>query len=161
MTLPSPAPLSGQAVPVSVQIALPKVELHHRQGIYRGVWLLGVASKTVAEEESAMYMFPTESTAMLNGCTPSATVVITPFETLRMFPFSLSAMYRFPAESTATPVGINPALVAGPLSPLKLTLPFPATVVSSPVLTSNRWTILSWGLTKNKLPARSTAIPDT
>ncbi len=62
-----------------------------------------------------------------------ATVVITPFETLRMRLLPVSAMYRLPAESTATPSGpFNSALVAGPLSPLKPCVPFPATVVITP-----------------------------
>ena len=54
-------------------------------------------------------------------CVPlPATVVITPFETLRMRLFIKSAMKRSPAESTVTPEGrYNWALVAGPLSPLK------------------------------------------
>ena len=53
-----------------------------------------------------------------NEYPPPATVVITPFETLRIRLYP-SAMYRLPAESTATPLGpTNWALVAGPLSPL-------------------------------------------
>ena len=83
-----------------------------------------------------MYRFPAESMATPAGAiqlraggravVPAvatvpfpATVVITPFETLRMRLLPQSAMYRFPAESTATPCGLlNCALVAGPLSPL-------------------------------------------
>ena len=62
-----------------------------------------------------------------------ATVVITPFETLRTRLLLESAIYRLPAESTATPRGrYNWALVAGPLSPLKPPSPFPATVVITP-----------------------------
>src|ERR1035441_7464316 len=58
-----------------------------------------------------------------------ATVVITPFETLRTRE-SAHGMYKLPAESMATRIGpYNWALVAGPLSPLKPSVPFPATVV--------------------------------
>src|SRR5947207_8333524 len=48
-------------------------------------------------------------------------------------------MNKFPAGSTATP-GTNPiwAVVAGPPSPLKLGVPFPAIVVMIPVLASMR-----------------------
>src|SRR5580658_4888265 len=96
--------------------------------------------------ESALYRLPAESTATLEGpdncalvagplsplkpCLPfPATVVITPFETLRMRELP-SAMYRLPAESAAKlKRPDNCALVAGPLSPLKPGVPFPATVV--------------------------------
>ena len=69
----------------------------------------------------------------LKPCVPfPATVVITPFETLRMRLLTVSAMYRLPAESTATPAGrYNWALVAGPLSP-QASEPPPATVVITP-----------------------------
>ena len=71
-----------------------------------------------------------------------ATVMIAPFETLRMRLLAVSAMYRLPAESTATPrEGLfNCALVAGPLSPPKPGVPFPATVVITPFETLRmRW----------------------
>src|ERR1035438_3915982 len=61
-----------------------------------------------------------------------ATVVITPFETLRTRKLSQSAMYRLPAESTATSYAKNWPAAAGPLSPPKLQDPFPATVVITP-----------------------------
>jgi hypothetical protein len=44
----------------------------------------------------------------------------------------MSAMYRLPAESRAIPPSIIWALVAGPLSPLKPNIPFPATVAITP-----------------------------
>src|ERR1035441_9443990 len=92
---------------------------------------------------SAMYRLPAESRAtpaatdnwaIVAGplsprdVPPPATLVITPLETSRMR--ALSATYKLPAESKATPFGeFNWALVAGPLSPLKPGVPFPATVV--------------------------------
>src|ERR1035441_1467067 len=86
-----------------------------------------------------------------------ATVVITPFETLRM-QHPLSAMYRLPVESTATPVGLsNWALVAGPLSPLKPAVPFPATVVIIPFATLRIRLLSSSAM--YRLPAESKAIP--
>src|ERR1035437_9546732 len=76
----------------------------------------------------------------------------------RMRLLSESAMYRLPAESTATPWGLsNWALVAGPLSPLKPDVPFPATVVITPLETSRMR--LSWKSAMNRLPAESTATP--
>src|SRR6516165_9706379 len=107
--------------------------------------------------ESAMYRLPAESTATLSGLDnlaliagplsplkPAvpfpATVVMTPFETLRTRLLPESAMYRLPAESTPTlklvEAKFNWALVAGPLSPLKPAVPFPATVVITPFETS-------------------------
>ena len=83
--------------------------------------------------------------------------MITPFETLRMRWLYVSAMYRLPAESTATPWGsLNWALVAGPLSPLKPAVPFPAARVKTPVVASNRRTTLR-SSAKKRLPALSTA----
>lgn len=74
-----------------------------------------------------------------------ATVVITPFATLRMRLLPVSATYRLPAESMATPSGaFNWALVAGALSPLKPGAPFPATVVIVPLETLRmRWLAVS------------------
>src|ERR1035441_5252895 len=74
-----------------------------------------------------------------------AMVVITPLETLRILWSDVSAMYRLPAESMATPVGpFNWALVAGPLSPsgvpVKPYVPFPATVVITPLVRSEEHT---------------------
>src|SRR5580700_8315224 len=68
-----------------------------------------------------------------------ATVVITPFETLRMRWFDASAMYTLPEESTATPCGsLTWALAAGPLSPLNPAVPFPTTRVNIPVAPAHR-----------------------
>ena len=68
------------------------------------------------------------------------TVVIVPAAlTLRMREFWVSAINRSPAASTATPEGeYSVALVAGPLSPLKLAPPVPATVVILCVIASTR-----------------------
>src|ERR1035441_9291389 len=98
---------------------------------------------------SAMYSSPAQSPAppegLLNSAlvavplSPSgfpfpATVVITPFETLRMRLSPVSAMYRSPMESAETLEGpFNWALVAGPLSPS--TLPPPAPGVVTPFYT--------------------------
>ena len=87
-----------------------------------------------------------------------AAVEITPFATLRMRLFCQSAMYRVPAVSTAMPCGsFNWALVAGPLSPLKPRVPFPATVVITP-FESLRTRMLPES-TMYRLPAESTAMP--
>src|ERR1039457_6435691 len=122
-----------------------------------------------------MYRLPAESAATppgpanwalvagpLSPLKPSvplpATVVITPFETLRTREFQASAMYRLPAASTATPEGqYNWARVAGPLSPLKPAVPLPATVVITPFETLRmRW--LYWSA-MYRSPAESTATP--
>src|ERR1035441_8337194 len=99
-----------------------------------------------------MYRFPLSSTArepMLLSCActagiPSAvrpksrpcpaTVVIMPDgSTLRTRPLLLSAMYIFPDASTATQTGLlSCACLAGPPSPPKPAVPFPATVVMFP-----------------------------
>src|SRR5271168_1593308 len=66
-------------------------------------------------------------------------------------------MYMLPAASTATPVGeFNWALIAGPLSPLKPEVPFPATAVIAPL------EIFQMKLSPSatyRLPAESTATP--
>src|SRR5438552_1157649 len=70
-----------------------------------------------------------------------------------------SAKKRFPAPSTATPVGKHSrAEVAGPPSPLKPKLPFPATVVIVPsgVTSRIRWLKVS---AMKRFPAPSTATP--
>ncbi len=70
----------------------------------------------------------------------------------------MSAMYRLPAESTATPAGpANAALVAGPLSPLKPHVPFPATVVITPFETLRMRPLSKSAM--YRLPAESTATP--
>jgi hypothetical protein len=81
---------------------------------------------------------------------------MTPFETSRMRWLPNSAMYKLPSASTAIPLGrYNWALVAGPLSPLKPCVPFPATRVKTPVLASNRRT--AFPSPKKTLPDPSTA----
>src|ERR1035437_6130531 len=88
---------------------------------------------------------------------PPTTVVITPLETLRMRLLFPSSMYRLPAESTATPKGLfNWALVAGPLSPLKPNVPFPATVVITPFETLR----MRLPPAMYRLSAESTATPE-
>src|SRR6516164_5872713 len=58
------------------------------------------------------------------------TVVIVPEALiLRTRPPAVSAIKRFPLASRATAAGAIPARVAGPLSPEKVTFPFPATVL--------------------------------
>src|SRR5271156_2422607 len=67
-----------------------------------------------------------------------------------------SAMYRSPAESIAIPLGpFNCALEAGPLSPLKPAVPFPATVVITPFETL--LILLVPESAMYRLPAESTA----
>ena len=66
-----------------------------------------------------------------------AMVVMTPVAwfTSRMRLFSESAMKRFPAASTVTPVGsFSLALTASPPLPEEPEVPFPATVVMTPVM---------------------------
>src|ERR1017187_10719292 len=90
---------------------------------------------------------------------PPTTVVITPFETLRMRELRVSRMYRLSEESTATPSGwFNCALVAGPLSPLKPDDPFPATVVITPFETLRMRELPVSAM--YRLPEESTATPD-
>ena len=91
---------------------------------------------------------------------PPATVVITPFETLRMRLFCPSAMYRCRRSPRRRLEGTsNCALVAGPLSPLKPGVPFPATTVRIPVLAANRKTTLRLMSAKKIFPEESTATP--
>src|ERR1700675_47758 len=88
-----------------------------------------------------------------------ATVVITPFETLQTRLLPESATYRLPAKSTATLEGeFNWALVAGPLSPLKPVVPFPATAVIAPFETFQMWLLSASAM--YRLPAESRATPD-
>src|ERR1039457_3665409 len=71
---------------------------------------------------------------------------------------SVSAIYKSPAVSTATPKGLfSWALVAGPLSPPKLIVPFPATVVITPLETLRTRAFALSAI--YKLPAESTATP--
>ena len=75
------------------------------------------------------------------NCPFPATVVITPVaaSTRRMRSLESSAMNRLPEPSTATPRGLlSWAAVAGPPSPENPSLPFPATVVITPVAASTR-----------------------
>ena len=66
-------------------------------------------------------------------------------------------MYRLPEESNATPKGaFNWALVAGPLSPLKPAVPFPATVVITPFATLRMRLLFASAM--YRLPAGSTAM---
>src|SRR5437667_199327 len=66
-------------------------------------------------------------------------------------------MYRLPAESTATPDGnASCALVAGPPSPEKPCVPFPATIVSVPLGVIRTTRLLS-GSAPYTLPAESAA----
>jgi hypothetical protein len=68
-------------------------------------------------------------------------------------------MYKLPAESTAAPIGLsNWALVAGPLSPLKPDVPFPATTAINPFETFQMRLLASSVM--YRLPAESTATPD-
>src|SRR5713101_2334026 len=74
---------------------------------------------------------------MLAGAPPPANLLMTPVAAviLRTRLLNLSATYTLPELSTATPAGwARPALVAGPPSPVDLTLrlPVPATVVMIP-----------------------------
>ena len=135
----------------------------------------GVRTRMRSLKRSATYTAPATSTATPKGLSISAlaarplsplkpgvpfpaTVVITPLETLRMRLFSVSPMYRLPAESTATPVrSLNWALVAGPPSPLKPCVPFPATVVITPFETMRRREAPVSAIYKS--PAESTATP--
>src|ERR1017187_4270072 len=129
-------------------------------------------SRTRLLTVSAMYRLPAESTATPVGpfnwalvagplspstLPPPATVVITPFETLRMRELPSSAMYTLPAESTETPVGpFNWAPVAGPLSPS--TLPPPATVVITPFEILRMRLLLVSAI--YRLPAESRTTPE-
>ena len=89
-----------------------------------------------------------------------ATVLMMPAaSTFRMRWLSWSAMKRFPALSTATPPGAAKlASVAGPPSPLKPDVPFPATVVMTPEESTFliRW---FWVSAMKRFPAPSTARP--
>src|SRR5580698_123837 len=86
-----------------------------------------------------------------------ATVVITPLLTILIRLFPRSAIYRLPLVSTASPVGLlNEARTAGPLSPPKPALPFPA-IKLKPPRTSTRATMLAWGNEINRLPWPSSA----
>jgi hypothetical protein len=126
-----------------------------------------------------MYRFPLSSTATEStpdswSCTagiPSvlfpvppcpATVVIVPDgSTLRTRPFLLSAMYIFPDASRATLTGpLSCACWAGPPSPLKPALPFPATVVMFPP-GANFLTLLFCPSAMYIFPAASDARPET
>jgi hypothetical protein len=75
---------------------------------------------------------------------PPATVVMMPVAapTRRMRSLPLSGIKRFPALSREIPefhmLKLRLALVAGPPSPLKPAVPFPATVVIFPVVLSTR-----------------------
>ena len=107
----------------------------------------------------------------LKPATPfPATVLMTPVEadTKRMRLLDLSAIHKSPDAPTATPVGPqSDALVAGPLSPLKPLVPFPATVQMSPEEADTRrmrWLYVSAAHTSPEAPAatpeglRSTAL---
>src|SRR5262245_32365089 len=57
--------------------------------------------------------------------------------------FEVSAIQRLPAESKVTSDGDRrAAAVAGPLSPVELAFPFPATVVMIPVAAATRRILL-------------------
>src|ERR1019366_9288666 len=87
-----------------------------------------------------------------------ATVVITPFVTLRMRLLLESAINRLPDASTARPlVWPSWAPAAGPLSPLKQHVPFPATVVITPLVTLRTRKLNASVM--YRLPAESTATP--
>ena len=108
--------------------------------------------------ESAMKTLPPPSTAISRGTfklalvagPPSPPNPATPFPaTVVMMPVAVatrrtrwlleSAMNTLPAPSTATPDGFhNEALVPAPPSPLKPSVPLPATVLRTPVLLSFR-----------------------
>ena len=102
---------------------------------------------------SAIYKLPAESSARpemaancarragpLSPAKPAeplpATVLMTPFETLRTRWLPPSAMYRLPHGSIATPCGrFNWAWFAGPPSPPKPCVPSPAIVTICPLET--------------------------
>src|ERR1035438_3963196 len=76
-----------------------------------------------------------------------------------MRPLYVSAMYRLPAASKAMPEGLySPALVAGPVSPLKPPVPFPATVVITPLETLRMRLLPESAIYRS--PAESTTTPE-
>ena len=95
---------------------------------------------------------------------PATVVIIPPGETLRMrLPppemYRLpSATNRLPAPSTATLSGYSCALVAGPPSPERPSVPLPATVVMVPLAETRRIRRLPRSA-RNRLPEPSTARP--
>src|SRR4029453_12154140 len=129
---------------------------------------------------SAIHRFPAASTATPVGlvrlaavagpASPEnppkpfpATVVITPVpaSTRRMRRLVVSAIHRFPAASTAPPVGsVRLAAVAGPASPEKPNVPFPATVLTAPVTASTLTTRFSEVAVTYTFPAASRATPE-
>src|SRR5205807_1162942 len=87
-------------LPVSAKYILPPLPIAIAVGWRSAAWIAGFPS-------------PEKPTAPL-----PAMVVIVPSEvTIRILSLPPSAMKRLPEESTATPVGLKPALMAGPPSP--------------------------------------------
>ena len=115
---------------------------------------------------SAMSIFPLLSIATPSGplklASSPATVVMKLLlaATRRMRLFPVSAISRFPPLSTATPRGANKlASIAGPPSPLKRSIPSPATVVIILVFAATLRMRLLAVSAMNRFPLGSTATP--
>src|ERR1035438_437679 len=166
-----PAPIAMPAAPRTALVAGP---LSPRVAPPPAIVAITPPETLRIRRESAMKRSPGESSINFQGkpnsalvagpaspLNPSvpfpATVVMIPSETLRTRRLPVSAMNKLPAESTATPQGLlNSALVAGPPSPVKPDVPFPATVLITPFETL-RMRLLKVSATY-RLPIESTAI---
>src|SRR5581483_8847442 len=90
---------------------------------------------------------------------PASVDRIPELSTLRSLRFPLSEIYRLPLESTAIPCGElrNEEVAAAP-SPLNLRRPFPAIVLTFPLVSTLRTRRLNKSITY-RLPAASAATP--